>query len=239
MHPLLTSILAMRFSRPPDRFKLIVLAGLVALPAFAQTEHPITGRRFAPVMGTSGADWLDRTEREREEEPEKALDAFNLKPGMKVGDVGAGTGFYSIRIAKRVGPDGKVYSNDIQPEMLQRLRANADAQGVKNIETVLGTESDPKLPSGQLDLVILVDVYHEFSRPQRMLQHIRESLKSDGRLVLLEYRKEDAAVPIRLEHKMSLSEVKAEVQPEGFIFDKSVETMPWQHIVFFRRTPAQ
>jgi SAM-dependent methyltransferase len=122
--------------------------------------------------------------------------------------------------------------------MLDRLRTNAEAQGVKNIETVLGTESNPKLPVGQLDLVILVDVYHEFSRPQRMLEHIRESLKSDGRLVLLEYRKEDASVPIRPEHKMSVAEVKAEVQPEGFVFEKSVETMPWQHIIFFTRTPS-
>lgn len=228
----------MRSSRHLDRFRVLIVAVLIALPALPQTEHPVTGRRIAPVMGTSGADWLDRSERVQEEEPEKALEALNLKPGMKVGDVGAGTGFYSIRIAKRVGPEGKVYSNDIQPEMLERLRANAEAQGVKNIETVLGTESNPKLPPGQLDLVILVDVYHEFSRPQRMLQHIRESLKTDGRLVLLEYRKEDAAVPIRPEHKMSLSEVRSEVQPEGFIFEKSVETMPWQHIIFFRPTPA-
>jgi ubiquinone/menaquinone biosynthesis C-methylase UbiE len=214
------------------------LAALIALPALPQTEHPVTGRRIAPVMGSSGADWLDRSERSQEEQPEKALEALDLKPGMKVGDVGAGTGFYSIRIAKRVAPQGKVYSNDIQPQMLDRLMSNAEAQGVKNIEAVLGTESNPKLPAGQLDLVILVDVYHEFSRPQRMLQHIRESLKSDGRLVLLEYRKEDPSVPIRPEHKMSIAEVKAEVQPEGFVFEKSVETMPWQHIIFFRRTPA-
>lgn len=225
----------MKVSLPPERLRMMLLAVLLALPALPQTEHPVTGRRFAPVMGVSGADWLDRSEREQEEEPEKAVEAFNLKPGMNVGDVGAGTGFYSIRIAKRVAPGGKVYANDIQPQMLERLRANAAAQGVPNVETVLGTETDPKLPPGQLDLVILVDVYHEFSRPQRMLQSIRASLKNDGRLVLLEYRKEDPSVPIRPEHKMSLSEVKAEIQPEGYVFEKSVETMPWQHIVFFRR----
>jgi ubiquinone/menaquinone biosynthesis C-methylase UbiE len=226
----------MKVSLPLSRIKLILLAVLLSSSALPQTEHPVTGRRIAPVMGVSGADWLDRSEREQEEEPEKAIEALKLRPGMKVGDVGAGTGFYSIRIAKRVGPDGRVYANDIQPEMLTRLRANADAQGLRNIETVLGTESDPKLPNGQLDLVVLVDVYHEFSRPQRMLQRIRESLKSDGHLVLLEYRKEDPSVPIRPEHKMSISEVRAEVQPEGFVFEKSVETMPWQHIIFFRRS---
>jgi ubiquinone/menaquinone biosynthesis C-methylase UbiE len=212
----------------------VLLAAFIALPVCAQTEHPVTGRRIAPVMGLGGADWLDRSEREQEEEPEKALEALKLKPGMKVGDVGAGTGFYSIRIAKRIAPDGVVYANDIQQAMLDRLRANAQAQGVKNVETILGTESNPKLPLAQLDLVILVDVYHEFSRPQRMLEHIRESLKPDGRLVLLEYRKEDPSVPIRPEHKMSVAEVKAEVQPEGFVFEKSVETLPWQHIIFFK-----
>ena len=223
-----------------NRFRPALLAALVLAlglsgPASAQPEHPVTGRHIAPVMSASGADWLERSEREQEEQPEKALDALNLKPGMRVGDVGAGTGFYSIRIAKRIGPTGKVYANDIQPQMLQRLSENAALQKVSNIETVLGTESNPKLPAGELDLVILVDVYHEFSRPQRMLDRIRESLKPDGRLVLLEFRKEDPSVPIRPEHKMSVNEVKAEVVPEGFVFEKTVETLPWQHIIFFRR----
>ena len=213
----------------------LALSLLAVVPACAQSEHPVTGRRIPPVMGASGADWLDRSEREQEEQPEKALDALNLKPGMIVGDIGAGTGFYSIRIAKRVGPIGRVYANDIQPQMLERLRQNAALQKVSNIETVLGTESNPKLPPGQLDLVILVDVYHEFSRPQRMLDRIRESLKSDGRLVLLEYRKEDPSVAIRPEHKMSVSEVKAEILPEGFVFEKTIETMPLQHIIIFRK----
>ena len=186
-------------------------------------------------MGISGADWLDREEREREEKPEKAIAALDLRPGMFVGDVGAGTGYYSIRIAKHIAPDGEVYANDIQPEMLDKLRANAAAQGVANVEPVLGTESDPKLPRGKLDLVVLVDVYHEFSRPQRMLEAIRESLKPGGRLVLLEFRKEDPTVPIRPEHKMSVEEVKAEVIPEGYHFEKVVDTLPWQHIIFFRK----
>jgi len=215
---------------------VLALTSSAIVPARAQSEHPVTGRSIAPVMSASGADWLDRPEREQEEQPEKALDALNLKPGMMVGDIGAGTGFYSIRIAKRIGPTGRVYANDIQRQMLQRLSKKAALQKVSNIETVLGTESNPKLPAGQLDLVILVDVYHEFSQPQRMLERIRESLKPDGRLVLLEYRKEDPSVPIRPEHKMSVNEVKAEVIPEGFLFEKTVETLPWQHIIFFHRT---
>jgi len=208
---------------------------LFALSLAAQAVHPITGRRIAPVMGMSGADWLDREEREREEQPEKALAALNLKPGMFVGDVGAGTGFYSIRIAQLVSPNGKVFANDIQMPMLDRLRKNAAAHNINNIETVLGTESNPNLPAGTLDLVVMVDVYHELSRPQRMLDHIRDSLKPDGRLVLLEFRKEDPTVPIRPEHKMSVEEVKAEVTPEGYQFEKVVDTLPWQHIIFFRK----
>jgi ubiquinone/menaquinone biosynthesis C-methylase UbiE len=218
---------------------LVALYCAVALcathAASAQSVHPVTGRRIAPVMSVDGADWLEREQRKREEEPEKAIAAFDLRSGMWVADVGAGTGFYTIRLAKAVLPGGIVIANDIQPGMLERLRANAAAQDVANVETVLGTESDPKLPPGKLDLVLLVDVYHEFSRPQRMLDRIRESLKPDGRLVLLEFRKEDPSVPIRPEHKMSVAEVKAEVLPEGYQFEKVVDTLPWQHIIFFRR----
>lgn len=206
-----------------------------ALPAggFGQSVHPITGRPIAPVMSANGADWLDREEREREEQPEKAISELNLKPGMYIGDVGAGTGFYSIRIAKLVAPGGMVYANDIQQAMLDRLMKNAAGQKVTDIIPVLGTESDPRLPAGKLDLVLLVDVYHEFSRPERMLDRIRSSLKPDGQLVLLEFRKEDPSVPIRPEHKMSVAEVKAEVTPEGYQFEKVIETLPWQHMIFF------
>ena len=201
-----------------------------------QATHPVTGRRIAPVMGLSGADWLDREEREKEEQPEKAIEAIGLKPGLFVGDVGAGTGFYSIRMARAVYPGGVVYANDIQPGMLERLRANAASQKINNIETVLGTDTDPRLPPGKLDVVVLVDVYHELSRPQRMLDRVREALKPNGRLVLLEFRKEDPTVPIRPEHKMTVGEVRAEVTPEGYQFEKVVDTLPWQHIIFFRRT---
>ncbi len=215
---------------------LALLAGALSAPlARSQSVHPVTGRRIAPVMDLSGADWLDREDREREEQPAKAIAQLNLKPGMMIGDVGAGTGFYAIRMAKCVAPAGRVFANDIQPGMLERLTANAMAQKVTNVTSILGTESDPKLPSGKLNLVLLVDVYHEFSRPQRMLDRIRDSLTPGGELVLLEFRKEDPSVPIRPEHKMSVQEVKAEVIPEGYSFEKVVDTLPWQHIIFFRK----
>jgi ubiquinone/menaquinone biosynthesis C-methylase UbiE len=202
---------------------------------FGQGEHPVTGRQIAGVMGVQGADWLNRPEREKEENPEGALDALALKPGMIVADVGAGTGYMSLRMAKRVGPTGKVYSNDLQPEMLRRLRANAAKAGFTNIETVQGEEADPKLPAGQMDLVLLVDVYHEFSKPREMIDKIRESLKPTGRLVLLEYRKEDPKVPIREEHKMTVAEVKAELEPQGFVMSQVIETLPRQHILILTK----
>ena len=208
---------------------LVILAGSWPLLAF-QATHPITGRRIAGVMGVGGADWLERPERETEEQPDKALDALGLKPGMTVADIGAGTGYMSLRMAKRVGPSGKVWANDLQPEMLRLLRENATEVKLANVETVLGTESDPKLPKGQMDLVLLVDVYHEFSQPQQMLRKIREALKPDGRLVLLEYRKEDPKIPIRPEHKMSVAEVKLELEAENFQISQVIETLPRQHI---------
>jgi FkbM family methyltransferase len=215
---------------------LLILLLLLSLhPAIAQATHPVTGRQIAPVMSAGGADWLERPEREAEEAPEKALDALRIQPGMTVADVGAGTGYMSLRMARRVGPTGKIYANDLQPEMLTKLRANAEQEKIINVETVLGTVSDPKLPAGQIDLILLVDVYHEFSQPQAMLAKMRESLKPDGRLVLLEYRKEDPKVPIRLEHKMTVTEVKTEVEAEGYKLDQVIEKLPRQHIIIFRK----
>jgi SAM-dependent methyltransferase len=201
----------------------------------AQDVHPITGRRIAAVMGVGGAEWLERAEREIEEAPEAALDRLGIKPGMVVADVGAGVGYFVSRLARRVGPNGRVYANDIQPEMLRRLKQRMEAQKITNVETVLGQENDPRLPAGKLDLVLLVDVYHEFSQPQQMLAKIRESLKPDGRLVLLEYKKEDPQVPIRPEHKMSVAEVKSELEPEGFRLQEVKSDLPRQHVLIFQK----
>jgi SAM-dependent methyltransferase len=215
----------------------LLVLGAVAALAF-QAEHPLTGRRIAPVMGVGGADWLDRSERETEEHPDAALDALGLKPGMVVADIGAGTGYMTLRMARRVAPSGKVYAEDMQPEMLRLLRQNAAREKLTNIETILGTEVDPKLPAGKLDLILLVDVYHEFSQPQKMLRRMRQALKPDGRLVLLEYRKEDPTIPIRPEHKMSVQEVKIELEAEGFHLDQVIETLPRQHILILGKTPG-
>ena len=215
----------------------LALAGALTLAAqqAATTAgvHPISGRRFAAVMGYQGADWLDRAERVTEEEPDLALDAIRIAPGSVVADVGAGSGYMTVKMAKRVGAGGKVYANDIQPEMLGRLRQRLAREKIVNVETVLGTAEDPKLPPLALDLILMVDVYHEFSEPQAMLRRMRDALKPDGRLVLLEYRKEDPAIPIRLEHKMSVAEAKLEVEAEGYTLSKVDEVLPRQHILVF------
>jgi ubiquinone/menaquinone biosynthesis C-methylase UbiE len=203
----------------------------------AQTKHPITGRPYAGVMGPQGADWLVRPERESEEQPDKALDLLQIPKGSTAADIGAGAGYITWRLAERVGPTGKVYANDIQPAMLTLLRRNMKERHLDNVEPVLGMIDDPRLPANTMDLVILVDVYHEFSEPQKMLRKIRESMKPDGRLVLLEYRGEDPKVPIRPEHKMTVEQVKAELEPEGFKMDKVLEDLPRQHILIFRKTP--
>lgn len=212
-----------------------LLAALLPLLVFAQAQHPKSGRRIAAVMGYSGADWLERTEREIEEMPESALDSIGIKPGMTVADVGAGSGYFTVRMSKRVGNDGKVYAQDIQPEMLRILRRRLEKANFTNIETVLGTEGDPKLPADKMDLILMVDVYHEFAQPQKMLRKLRESLKDDGRMVLLEYRKEDPYVPIRPEHKMSIAEAKLEVEDEGFILERVGNELPRQHILIFKK----
>jgi tRNA A58 N-methylase Trm61 len=220
---------------------LLLLAGSWLALAYqaAPGVHPVTGRKIAGVMGMNGADWLVRPEREVEEQPEKALDALNLKPGNVVADIGAGVGYMSLRMAKRVGATGKVYANDLQPQMLDLLRQNAAKAGLTNIVTVLGDVADPKLPANTMDLVLLVDVYHEFSQPQVMLRKIRETLKPDGRLVLLEYRAEDPNVPIIAEHKMTVAQVRTELEAEGFVLQPVIETLPRQHILILTKVAAK
>jgi ubiquinone/menaquinone biosynthesis C-methylase UbiE len=210
---------------------LVIVAGVFVE---AQRRHPVSGRIFAPVMGVGGAGWLERPEREDEEAPSKALDALELKPGMVVADIGAGSGYYSLRIAKRVGPTGRVYATDIQQGMIDILDRRIKSEGVTNITTVLGGMDDPRLPPASIDLAIMVDVYHELQQPQVFLQRLKDTFKPNGRLVLLEFRKEDPKVPILEVHKMSVAEVKQEMEAEGFVLDKVIDVLPWQHIIVLR-----
>jgi ubiquinone/menaquinone biosynthesis C-methylase UbiE len=214
----------------------ILAAAIVA----AQTPgvHPISGRRFAPVMGYQGADWLERAERDDEEAPDVALNVLKIAKGSAVADIGAGSGYITERLAARVGSTGRVYANDVQPQMLQMLARRLARKKITNVTLVQGEIDDPKLPGESVDLEIMVDVYHEFSRPQAMLRRLREALKPGGRMVLLEYRKEDPAIPIRPEHKMSVAEAKLEVEAEGFTLAKVDESLPRQHILIFTAKPA-
>lgn len=215
------------------RFVAALLLFAFACPG--EDVHPITHRKIAHVMGVGGADWLVRPERETEEHPDQALDALKIAKGATVADVGAGVGYFTWRLAEHVGPSGVVYGEDIQQAMLDQLGKNMAERHIGNVKPVLGSIDDPKLPRDSIDLIILVDVYHEFSEPEKMLDHMRDSLKPGGRLVLLEYRAEDPKVPIRPEHKMTLKQVRQEVEPEGLKFDQSIEVLPEQHIIVFRR----
>jgi len=211
---------------------------LVAQQASPQPGvHPISGRRFAGVMGYQGAQWLDREERDIEEEPDVAIDALDLTRGMVVADIGAGSGYMTVRMAKKVGPTGKVYGEDIQPEMIDLLQRRITKEKITNVIPLLGLTDDPKLPAAAIDLELLVDVYHEFSEPQKMLRGLRAALKPSGRLVLLEYRKEDPTIPIRIEHKMTVAEAKLEVEAEGFTLSKVDRRLPRQHILIFTKNP--
>ena len=219
-----------------QRIASLVVVLVVAATSLveAQRRHPVSGRVLAPVMGVGGAGWLERSEREQEEAPSKAIAALDLKPGMVVADIGAGSGYYTSRMSKSVGPTGKVYATDIQPGMIELINRRVAAEGLTNVTTVLGGMDDPKLPPASIDLAIMVDVYHELQAPQVFLQRLRETFKPGGRLVLLEFRKEDATVPILEVHKMSVAEVKAELEAEGFVLDKVIEVLPWQHIIVLR-----
>ena len=213
-----------------------VITAAVTLVAQQRGVHPVSGRVYAQTMSVQGAPWLDRRERADEENPDLALRLLRIRKGATVADIGAGSGYISIRMAKIVGPMGKVYASDIQQGMLELLQQNVSKAKLDNVIPVLGTIDDPKLPADSLDLAIMVDVYHEFSEPQKMLQRIREALKADGRLVLLEYRAEDANVPILPDHKMTKAQVKQEVEHEGFKQSRVYDDLPWQHLFIFTKS---
>ncbi len=215
---------------------IALLLTTLAAVAIAQTGvHPLSGRRYAQTMGVEGADWLDRAERDQEEDPDRAIDALKLQKGATVADIGAGSGYMTEKLSKKVGPMGRVYATDIQQGMIDLLNKRIAKRKLANVTPILGTQDDPRLPLEALDLVLMVDVYHELSQPQLMLRHIRASLKPGARLVLLEYRKEDPAIPIRPEHKMSVAEAKLEVEAEGFRLTATNEDLPRQHILIFSR----
>ena len=220
------------------RLRLTALVALLPLvltcasSAQSPGRHPVTGRQFAQVMSHQGAPWLDRAERDREENTTRAVALLDLKPGMTVVDFG-GSGYYTERLARAVGPTGKVIAVDLQPEMLELLGARVERLGLTNVELVRGTVDDPRLPTGVVDLVIMVDVYHELSQPQVVLRRMKAALSPSGRIALFEYRKEDPSVPIRPEHKMSVAEAVAEFGAEGYTLARREDGLPWQHLLFF------
>lgn len=201
------------------------------------TGKVFLGREIAQVMGHQAADWLERPEREQEEKPRAVMELLALKPGEVVADIGAGSGYYTRRMAQAVGQTGRVYAVDIQPEMLQILTNKLTAEGITNVVTALGTEQDPKLPAGQIDVALMVDVYHEFSYPYEMVGAICKALKPGGRIVFVEYRGESRWVPIKEHHKMTEAQVRKEMEPHPLKWERTVsDKLPWQHFIVFRKT---
>lgn len=196
------------------------------------------GREIAAPMSYLAADWLIRPERQREEDSRTLFRELRIKPGQVVCDLGCGNGYHTLPLAKMVGPEGRVLAVDIQPEMLRLLQRRAQQAKLDNIQLVQGTVVDPRLPEGAVDLVLLVDVYHEFSHPEHMLRAIRRALKPDGLVCLVEFRAEDPAVPIKPLHKMSKKQILREWTPNGFKLVREFDELPWQHVMFFGKDEA-
>lgn len=202
-------------------------------PTAEGTGKVYMGREIAHVMGYQGAAWLERENREKEERTDILIQSLNLKPGMTVADIGAGTGYFSRKMATRVGNTGMVYAVDVQPEMLGKLKFAAKSHA--NIKPVLSTETDVMLPANSLDLVIMVDVYHELAYPYELMQSVLSALKPNGRLVLVEYRAEDDRVPIKASHKMSEAQIKHEMAALPLTWQSTLTLLPWQHVVVFTK----
>ncbi len=229
-------------------YALLLILNLVVIgPTGAQTTSatdeatippPLThymGREIAQTMHYTGAPWLIRETREKEESTQRFLQELKVEKGWTLCDLGCGNGYYSLPLARMVGSEGKVIGVDIQPEMLEMLERRAAERGIQNIETLQGTFVDPRVDPNTIDLLILVDVYHEFSHPEQMLEKIRESLKPDGQVALLEFRAEDPDVPIKPEHKMSKDQIMKEYTANGFKLVREFDELPWQHLMFFKR----
>lgn len=234
------------------RLLLAMLALPVVVPPFAEARDSAPpyaqvraspdgigktymGREIARVMGWQGASWLEREERETEERPDLLIAGLGLKSGLVVADIGAGTGYHARRMARLVGPSGHVHAVDLQPEMIKLLRASIAKQGLGNVTPVLAALTDARLPPALLDLAVMVDVYHEFEFPEEMVASIVRALKPGGRLVYVEYRAEDPRVPIKALHKMSEAQVRREAARHPLQFERSIDGLPWQHALVFRR----
>jgi FkbM family methyltransferase len=192
------------------------------------------GREIAPVMGHRGANWLERPEREATELPSRVVRAMDLQPSDVVADLGAGTGYFTLRIAPEV-PNGRVYAVDIQPEMLSIIRERMRKRELHNIKLVRGAPDDPKLPDSTLDAALMVDAYHEFSHPREMMVHLKEALKPGGKVYLVEYRAEDPTVPIKPLHKMTEQQAKKEMTAVGLHWRRTMDVLPQQHLMVFQR----
>ena len=190
------------------------------------------GRQIAHVMSHYGIDWLERPEREVEENTSLLIKNLNLKPGMHIADIGAGSGYYTRLLSKRIG-NGKVYAVDVEPQMISYLNERIKEEKLTNIVTVQGSETNVALPQSSIDMMLLVDVYHEFSFPYEMGLSMFNALKPNGKLVLVEFRTEDNNVPIKTIHKMSEAQAIKELKAVGFRLEKNINNLPWQHCMVF------
>ena len=192
------------------------------------------GRQIAQVMSHYGIDWLEREEREREENTSLLLKNLAVKPGMFIADIGAGSGYHSVLLSKMVG-NGKVFAIDVEPEMIAYLNKRIKHEKLSRIVPVLSTEQKVSLAENAIDMMLLVDVYHEFSYPYEMALSMRSALKPGGKLVLVEFRSEDPTIPIKTIHKMSKAQAIKEFKAAGFVFDKNIDNLPWQHCMVFTK----
>ena len=205
-----------------------------------KTPHPdgigkvYKGREIASVMSAAGGAWLERDTRQKEENVALAISKLDLKPNSVVADIGAGTGYYSFRIAPKV-PQGKVYAVEVQDEFITALQARKKELSLTNVEVIKGSNQSPNLPAASVDLAIMVDVYHELEYPQEMLQAIYKALKPTGKLLLLEYRAEDRAIPIKELHKMSVAQVNKELSANGFKLSRREDFLPIQHFLLYEK----
>ena len=229
----LLSVVACRGSAAEPAETPVAVANEPAPPSEPGTFE---GRAIAPTMSFLGADWLTRAERVTEEDPDALHRELALRPGQVACDIGAGNGYHAIRMARAVAPGGKVLAVDVQPQMLELLRDRIAAEGVSNVEPILGRDDDPALPAGACDLQLLVDVYHELADPEAMLTGLRKALAPGGRIALVEFRGEDDDVPIKAEHKMTKAQVRRELVPRGFRLVHEYDGLPWQHLLIFARS---